>query len=153
MKKVRFKLYPTKIGVIKTFRLSPDDEIGEIAVQCSGGTYYYDNLAKLCEQWEDYEEPKSGIESIRLNDMISGRHIVEIDFTKVEEAEKAVEKLEAWKRLNKCGFRFEGYNNRDRANGGDIVIYAHVDIPNNNLLEEAQPAMLEDLDLLFGGEE
>lgn len=65
----------------------------------------------------------------------------------------AVEKLKAWKRLNKCEFRFEGYNNRDRANGGDIVIYAHVDIPNNNLLEEAQPAMLEDLDLLFGGEE
>lgn len=74
-------------------------------------------------------------------------------FKTEEDAEKAVEKAKAIVRLNKCGFRFEGYNNRDRANGGDIVIYAHVDTPNNNLIEEAQPAMLKDLDLLFGGEE
>ena len=58
MKKVRSKLRPTEIGVIKTFSLSPDDEVGEIAVECSGCTYYYNNLAELCEKWEDYEEPK-----------------------------------------------------------------------------------------------
>lgn len=56
MKKVRSKLRPTEIGVIKTFSLSPDDEVGEIAVQCSGCTYYYNNLSELCEKWEDYEE-------------------------------------------------------------------------------------------------
>lgn len=73
-------------------------------------------------------------------------------FETKKQAEKAVEKLKAITRLNKCGFRFEGYTDRDRASGGDIVIYAHVCIPNNNLLEEAQPDMLKDLDLLFGGE-
>ena len=94
----------------------------------------------------DYcEHDENDVDEIK--DLEMGNH-----FESAEEAEEAVEKLKAITRLNKCGFKFEGYADRDRSNGGDIVIYAHVDIPNNNLLEEAQPAMLKDLDLLFGGE-
>ena len=33
MKKVQSKLRPTEIGVIKTFSLSPDDEVGEIGIE------------------------------------------------------------------------------------------------------------------------
>ena len=125
-------------------------------------TIHFKRLEDL-EEWEDYEEPKEyfyiyadgNIYKDIQDDVREDNGCKEIGnyFETKEEAEKAVEKLKAWKRLNKCEFRFEGYNNRDRANGGDIVIYAHVDIPNNNLLEEAQPTMLNDLDLLFGGEE
>lgn len=124
-------------------------------------------LTELNEDWEDYEGPKQwyGLNAIRddgfepleyegFEDLYKHAKELGIGFETREQAEKAVEKLKAITRLNKCGFKFEGYADRDRANGGDIVIYAHVDIPNNNLLEEAQPAMLKDLDLLFsGGEE
>lgn len=121
----------------------------------------FDSIDLLNEEWEDYEEPKKSFyltawgevkeyskEPFNLN------HKLEIGnyFESKEEAEKAVEKLKAWKRLKKCDFKFEGYEDRDRAEGGDIVIYAHIDTPHNNMLEEAQPAMLNDLDLLFGGE-
>jgi hypothetical protein len=119
----------------------------------------YDSLAELNEEWEDYEESEEywivtdcgGVSRANANPYM----FKEIGnyFLSREEAEKAVEKLKAITRLKKCGFKFEGYADRDRANGGDIVIYAHVDIPNNNLLEEAQPDMLKDLDLIFGGEE
>jgi hypothetical protein len=114
MKKVRSKLRPTEIGVIKTFSLSPDDEVGEIAVQCSGCTYYYNNLAELCEKWEDYEEPKTfftiyydGTISEFMDgddEQIRDMKAIGNYFETKEEAEKAVEKLKAWKRLKDKGF-------------------------------------------------
>lgn len=127
----------------------------------------YDSLAELNAEWEDApEEPKeywyvseqaTVVKMVNNPDDIPNfvercSSIGNLFKTK-EEAEKAVDKLKAITRLSKCGFRFEGYNNRDRMNGGDIVIYAHVDTPYNNLIEDAQPAMLKDLDLLFSGGE
>lgn len=154
MKKVRSKLHPTEIGVIKTFSLSPNDEIGEIAVECSGCTYYYNNLAELCEKWEDYEEPttyyyisdfgaiREGDVGMFVEDEIVRKQIGNYFDTK-EEAEKAVEKLKAWKRLKDKKFKFRNWRTADI--GGDkyyFVITAEVD--------DADKA---DLDLLFGGEE
>ena len=110
-----------------------DDERNRLGEYCS--------LSELNAECEDYEEPESGIESIRLNDMISGRHIVEIDFTKVEEAEKAVEKLKAWTRLKDKGFRFE-YCDCIDGEEETLQILAH-------LPEDVEPA---DYMLLFGGE-
>lgn len=135
------------------------------------GIYLYDEITEqwykyeldlLAKWWEYYEEPKHSYYLTAWGEVkeyskegFNINHKLEIGnyFETKEEAEKAVEKLKAITRLNKCGLRFEGYADRGRANGGDIVIYAHVDIPNNNLLEEAQPDMLKDLDLLFGGED
>jgi hypothetical protein len=126
----------------------------------------YNSLTELNEEWEDVlEEPKKHYEILAMGVVMEredaedeifrnqGQREIGNYFLSREEAEKAVEKLKAITRLKKCGFKFEGYADIDRANGGDIVIYAHVDIPNNNLLEEAQPDMLKDLDLIFGGEE
>ena len=123
----------------------------------------YRSLTELNEEWEDYEEPKKywritdlgEIKSIRLD-----QHHQNIEkckqignyFETKEEAEKAVEKLKAWKRLKKAGFRFEGYSDMDRSSAGHFDIYAYVDT-NNNLIEDAQPKLVKDLDLLFGGEE
>lgn len=154
MKKVRSKLRPTEIGVIKTFSLSPDDEVGEIAVQCSGCTYYYNNLAELCEKWEDWEEPKyfyciSTDGSINKYEVeryahdswcINGAKIIGNYFKTKEEAEKAVEKLRAWKRLKDKGFKFEL---RPGIARGEIRYY----------VTEESNEVEQDLQICFGGEE
>ena len=113
----------------------------------SEDTQTYNSLAELNAEWEDYEEPKSGIEGIRLNDMISGRHIVEIDFTKVEEAERTVKKLKAWKRLKDKKFRFHEWYKPDGCEPF-IVIETNIDLDDVDNM-----GLQKDLDLLFGGEE
>lgn len=117
---------------------------------------WYDSLAELCEEFEDYEEPEGywcidwdgGINHINLLGNPEGEHEEKKKqignyFESREEAEKAVEKLKAWKRLKDAGFEFKGwkvldhdspriYFNVYRKNTDDIVPY---------------------LDMLFGGEE
>ena len=152
MKKIRSKLHPTKIGVIKTFSLSPNDEIGEIAVECSGCTYYYNNLAELCEKWEDYEEPKKtwfidAYGSVRDREAMTlavgwdNKPIFE--FETKEEAEKAVEKLKAWKRMKKCGLRFWDLD----------TVHLKIGYSFENYTKEDIPQLKKDLALIFGGEE
>lgn len=153
MKKVRSKLRPTEIGVIKTFSLSPDDEVGEIAVQCSSCTYYYNNLAELCEKWEDVpEEPKehwaidqfgepinvSGLSRLQLEKL----HRIGNDFPSEDATMKAIEKLKAWKRLKENGFKFGGWKLSKRY-WGDYIIEA----------QDYTTCDGKDLTLLFGGEE
>lgn len=122
----------------------------------------YGSLEEFNEDWEDYEEPKEpyhinsmgevGIFSIddRFTDaekcFISDSHL-EIGnyFETKEEAEKAVEKLKAWKRLKDNGFKFEGVEKRGR----HINFYQGRSYETD---EQCQQAM-KDLDLLFGGEE
>ena len=160
MKKVQSKLRPTEIGTIKTFSLSPKDEIGEIAVECSGCTYYYNNLAELCEKWEDYEEPK---EYWYIDTYICDRNcqtegvVEERDnfnkeignlFETKEEAERAVEKLKAIKRLKDKRFSF------DHIRSIDGVTMNHKDLNQYTIIAYAEVGCdKDDLDLLFGGEE
>ena len=158
MKKVRSKLLPTKIGVIKTFSLSPSDEIGEIAVECTGCTYYYNNLAELCEKWEDYEDELYYIISAEHKDgyicalkedykeLCETAKELGIGFETEKEAEKAVEKLKAWKRLKDKGFVWQGWEEGAMGNGMCVIV---CQIPENNW----ETDVVEDLDLLFGGEE
>lgn len=120
----------------------------------------YDSLAELNKEWEDApEEPK---EYWYIDPMVCGVYFTKIKndedlcefnkqignyFETKEEAEKAVEKLKAWKRLkgeivgwsfsydldlNGCGFNDE-----------DIVV--GIKLPRN--------ASKKDLDLLFSGED
>lgn len=51
------------------------------------------------------KEPKSVIKDVWFNPIIANGSYVEIDFISDEEAEKAVEKLKAWKRLEDKCFR------------------------------------------------
>lgn len=152
MKKIRSKLHPTKIGVIKTFSLSPNDEIGEIAVECSGCTYYYNNLAELCEKWEDYEEPKKtwfidAYGSVRDREamtlVVGWDNKPIFEFETKEEAEKAVEKLKAWKRMKKCGLRFWDLD----------TVHLKIGYSFENYTKEDIPQLKKDLALIFGGEE
>ena len=161
MKKVRSKSRPTEIGVIKTFGLSPSDEIGEIAVECTGCTYYYNNLTELCDKWEDYEEPDL-FYYIDADGYINFHLVNDGDFNNVkdgvenliaignyfetrEEAEKAVEKLKARTRLINHGFclKLNRFQERIEYKFKTGKISSEYDA------EEA----LKDIGLLFGGEE
>ena len=98
------------------------------------------------EEWEDYEEPKRMWIIDTMNDRIEDFDIpINSPFNKQignyfetkEEAEKAVEKLKAWKRLKDNGFEFISCSDND----ADFK------------LENGYEGYIYDLDLLFGGEE
>lgn len=122
-----------------------------------GTTVGYNSLAELNEDWEDYEEPKG---YWYIDPMVCGVYYTKIkkdedlyDFNKQignyfdtqEEAEKAVQKLKAWKRLKDKGFRFDGKTLDTAKRFGSIFYW----LDENAYSEE----YIADLDLLFGGEE
>jgi hypothetical protein len=111
----------------------------------------YTSLAELNEEWEDYEEPKeywyiSDNGYILLRSANEGetwdnfRRQIGNYFSTKEEAEKAVEKLKAWKRLKECRFEFVGWK-RDERYSGDY----HIEAADYDRCDD------EDLELLFGG--
>lgn len=118
----------------------------------------YSSIKELSEDWADYEEPKeycylSGRGEVRCiedenTDFDKDHKEIGNYFETKEEAEKAVEKLKAWKRLKDKGFKFCGHDDRDRGQLGDIVIYAEMPT-----FEYDDDSTRDDIDLLFGGEE
>lgn len=122
--------------------------------------YVYASLAELNEEWEDApEEPK---ECWYINEFgtptkadFVGRETLYDKcrknfgnyFETKEEAEKAVEKLKAWKRLKDKGFRFDNWDLD--ADDEDVNVLLRSDKYKGN-----QVYVLEkDLDLLFCTEE
>ena len=114
----------------------------------------YSSLAELNAEWEDYEpqkywyiDPDGNIEKCSKDDEYD-KPAKEIGnyFETKEEAEKAVEKLKAWKRLKDNGFKFD--YGRDYQGDHAESVYGNIDfeIPRYDGVEA-------DLDLLFGGEE
>ena len=134
----------------------------------------YPSLAALNEEWEDYEEPKKesnvywyiGYKNLartarthsysRFTDNQVSKERKEIGnyFETKEEAEKAVEKLKAWKRLKDKGFEFEGvkemYLGRAASFRRDGSRYLHF---NKSEDDEWLKENWDDIKLLFGGEE
>lgn len=116
-------------------------------------TKIYSSLAELNEEWEDYEEPKvyyyiSDFGAIRegdvgkfVEDEIVRKEIGNYFETK-EEAEKAVEKLKAWKRLKENKVHFDLATLSDE---NVITIFARKKGEIHKYDKE--------LDLLFGGED
>lgn len=104
----------------------------------------YNSLAELNEEWEDIpEEPiQVHIEGIQRVYM-DGCGRVFIDYATAEEAELAVRKLKAWKRLKDKGFRFERWGIGGEY-GNTITFSDYI---------EYNDETRADLDLLFGGEE
>lgn len=111
-------------------------------------------LAELNEEWEDYEEPKefwciTGRGNIHYLQDITDENDKEHReignyFEAKEEAEKAVEKLKAWKRLKDKGFRFDRWDENHHNLG--IIEFSFAKVKDN--VRDFQ----DDLDLLFGGE-
>ena len=118
----------------------------------------YNSLTKLNEEWEDYEEKGWYITEngeVRENRSIG---IVEEEseyreignyFEAKEEAEKAVEKLKAWKRLKDKQFKFYGWNKGSLLKSLPNTIMFACDDTKIWSWEDIR----DDLDLLFGGEE
>lgn len=118
----------------------------------------YDLLAELNEEWEDYEEPEVGFiiepmeeDCVSADDSGYEESDVErakelgIWFESEEEAERAVEKLKAWKRLKDKGFRLNHWKEAQlRPNMSCVAITGNIKVD-----EETK----SDLDLLFGEEE
>lgn len=137
--------YPVS-GKTKMWECSEMDANEETGYKSLGT---YSSLAELNEEWEDYEEPKlfyvvdldgEILPSNFENKTVEKAKELGNYFETKEEAEKAVEKLKAWKRLTDKGFRFIDHIDRDSGQG--MARYEWDGYVNG-----------EDLDLLFGGEE
>lgn len=121
-------------------------------------TFYYDSLEVLYNDWSDCEEPKAywyiayngtvGCfeynEDCQYMDFNWQDKLKQIGnyFETKEEAELAVRKLEAWKRLKDKGFKFDGYH----IPAGEIHF-------NMAIQREAMDEFIKDMGICFGGEE
>lgn len=126
--------------------------VGDRSAQHTG---YYTSLTELNSEWEDVsEEPKTfftiyydgTISEFKDGDDDQIRDMKAIGnyFESLEEAEKAVEKLRAWKRLKDKGFVFKGINEGD----GSIKTGLSKGVSLNDCED-----FYCDMVILFGGEE
>ena len=131
-----------------------------IAVGIGKDGKWYDSLAELNEEWEDYEEPKEYwyidcdgevYSTDRLNGFDLDRMLnIGNRFNSREEAEKTVEKLKAWKRLKDAGFGFIGKSieYKEDKHFGSVFYEITDDILN---MYDDVSYFNDDLYLLFGG--
>lgn len=152
------KLKNKKTGEIKECVVIPVDSNG------------YPNEYQVFEkgEWEDYEEPKDK-GYWYIDDLCRMRYsselLDEIDdrpnnwmirklcgnyFDTREEAEKAVEKLKAWKRLKDKGFSFDPVDRYEALCGNGFNIPITATMPPEAYTDTE---VSKDLDICFGGEE
>lgn len=120
----------------------------------------FDSLAKLNEEWEDYQEPKEYwwyIDNLGVVNQATFITVVEQAMAKdskeignyfetKEEAEKAVEKLKAWKRLKDNDISFEA-----KVIDGRWYLGPKVE-PKQRTFDEVND-LFKDVMFIFGGEE
>lgn len=147
------KLINKQTGEIATLTLSSNGE--ELLIMKNNEMVTRNVKLSDLENWREYEELKhwwfidcNG--KVFRGENANTEHTEEHKsignyYTSSEKAKKAVEKLQAWKRLKDNGFKFEGIEKRGR----------HINFYQGRSYEtdkQCQQAM-KDLDLLFGGEE
>lgn len=160
------RLRNRKTGEIIETQEIYENAIGKIRIRKIGKLsesydYNYDSLAELNEEWEDYEEPKEywyidcyGMVLRSLNngnEWDERRKKIGNYFEAREEAEKAVRKLKAFKRLKNKGFEFERV--KEGVMGHEVKIYARFTNLREDEIDTAFFDNQEDLELLFRGEE
>lgn len=122
------KLKNKKTGEIKEFVLFDGQEL-------QGGA----TLESLTKEWEDYKEPKSN-EVVYLT---PNKKCVIIEYKTKEEAEQAVEKLKAWKRLKDNGVNFSEQLYALDLNGGICL----------RVYRNGYKKLDDDINIIFGGED
>lgn len=151
------KLKNRKTGETGTLFQHGEGAFYELWVSAGGKRCDYTSLARLNEDWEDYEERCNGYYYLTSEGKIIFRGFAlrrwgQIDdnrkeignyFKTKEEAEEAVEKLKAWKQLKDRGFKNICWT------AGVRVCAAQFRLGNRFWEIESKHA----LDLLFGGEE
>lgn len=157
------KIRNKKTGEIGELHYEPDKEYHfTVATEDPADMMIFKTLAGLNEKWEDYEEPKPQVvyyidrdgEIVPYKNAEYLKRVFDTEqnkeignyFETREEAEKAVDKLKAWKRLKDKGFVWQGWEEGAMDNGMCVI---GCQIPENNW----ETDVVEDLDLLFGGEE
>lgn len=128
----------------------------------------YNSLAELNERWEDVpEEPKEywwidcdgEIQRDNYDGCAFDKACKQIGnyFETEEEAEKAVEKLKAWKRLKDKGFRFDGWEDLQAKMDIDgLMLFNRDVIDTDNVIGfrmDDYRDCIKDLNTCFGGEE
>lgn len=145
------KLRNKKTGAIYSIE---DIDLGNNADGIWLGMTKYNSLAELNEEWEDYKEPKGywyydttcgRVEKINHNIDKEMDSSIGNCFDTREEAEKAVEKLKAWKRLRDAGIKLE------------IVTIGHKKYleptaEDSCTFDEAKN-IVKDFEFIFGGED
>lgn len=153
------KLQNKKTGQVGNFIINKDH------FECVDLDYMpeYRNLAELNAEWEDYEEPKfirdywfidscGGINKQEADILGANRREIGNYFETKEEAEKAVKKLKAWKRLKDKGFKFIGVRGIGKVIDFDIPEpYNHVGFDEYDASKD-EKEFYDDLLFLFGGE-
>lgn len=111
----------------------------------------YDTLAELNEEWEDYVPEDAYflqhdglVDRFRRDDLEEEKEIGNYFETR-EEAELAVKKLKAWKRLKDKGIEFYGWRKNHTGTYDFLARWKGVPPKTQEIIN--------DLDLLFGGEE
>ena len=134
-------------------------ETGRNFLSMPNGQVHY-SLAEMTNEWEDYEEPKDywyvscagRVEKATQDEddfnetHINGHKAIGNCFETKEEAEKAVEKLKAFKKLKDLGFRFDGIRWCDR----ELHIKSNITTPHPFTKEEADE-FNDCLHKVFGG--
>ena len=100
----------------------------------------FHSLEELNEEWEDAPEEPKGIKSV--GNIGSSVHI---ELGSKEEAEKAVEKLKAWKRMKDKGVKLEIVTIGHRK-------YLEPTAKDDKTFDEAKE-LIKDFELIFGGGE
>ena len=126
------------------------------------GNIFPDTLAELNEEWEDYEEPKDfwfidpevliaceSTDPLLCDKKVAIETMKQIGnyFETKEEAEKAVEKLKAWKRLKDKGFELSGCFDTDDVEDDEVLVMT------NGYIPHIDDDILADLEIVFGGKE
>lgn len=150
------KLRNKNTGNIIDAVMTGENEI-EFQERGSFAKYSYASLAELNNEWEDYEETKyyfiDGVGIIRerrigeCEEDEEARKIIGNYFDTKEEAEKAVEKLKAWKRLKDNGLKFCAWKITD--DGCSVDIETTLD---SEVVRAKQKYITDDLNLIFGEE-
>lgn len=152
------KLRNKKTGAIYKIE---DIDLGSNADGIWLGMTKYTSLAEFNEEWEDYKEPMYYFvadtgeikhEPDRNDDADKFSKRIGNYFNTWEEANDAMEKLKAWKRLRDKGIKvidrgWEKINNINREDDGVIYIKVLFDT------KTYDDSWDDDLDLLFGDEE
>lgn len=151
------KLRNKKTGAIYSIE---DIDLGNNADGIWLGMTKYNSLAELNEEWEDYDDTKDHWcisfcgEARQIGSYADREEIAECKqignyFETEEEAEKAVEKLKAWKRLQDKGFRFI----LDEETEMPMFIYSGANGEKCITSAEESKQCRSDIKLLFSGED
>ena len=122
--------------------------------------FNFSRISELFELFEDYEEPED-FYIVEQRGTIGSRFRTGAEYEEKfksignyfetrEEAEKAVEKLKAWKRLKDKGFSFDPVDRYEALCGNGFNIPITATMPTEAYTDAE---VSKDLDICFGGEE